>query len=381
MPQTDNAKLGQEWIRSRVLDTGLCTGCGACVQLCPYQRRHKDQTVVLHACDRLDGRCRLYCPRAPADFSRLRAALFEPGCLTDELGPVKGLYVTRAADPAIREKAQHGGTVSALLKLALEAGLIDRALVAGEQSNLLSLPTAAGSAQEALAGAKSKFVVSSTVAKFNEISQQGGQGIGAVATGCQALALAKMRANPWPGDEERVGRLKLVIGLFCGWTLDWHKISALLSEKVGRATILGMDVPPSGHACMEVYTDQGVVEIPIDEVNPCVREACRYCFDMTAEFADLSVGGSRSPAGWETDKGWNQVIVRSAAGQELLDLAREKGALEFRETPPGNLAKLKKASAAKKKACLASLCELTGSEEDLVYLDCRDRVVCAIREK
>jgi coenzyme F420 hydrogenase subunit beta len=42
--------------------------------------------------------------------------------------------------------------------------------------------------------------------------------------------------------------------------------------------------------------------------------------------------------------------VRTETGQKLIDLARQKGVLEFREVPQGNLDRLKKASLRKKKA-------------------------------
>jgi coenzyme F420 hydrogenase subunit beta len=70
---------------------------------------------------------------------------------------------------------------------------------------------------------------------------------------------------------------------------------------------------------------------------------------MTAEFSDLSVGSARLPEGWETARFWNQVIVRTKRGSDLLDLARRKGVLEFREVPAGNLEKLKAASLNKKR--------------------------------
>jgi coenzyme F420 hydrogenase subunit beta len=43
------------------------------------------------------------------------------------------------------------------------------------------------------------------------------------------------------------------------------------------------------------------------------------------------------------------VIVRSRAGEALLSLAREKGVLEFKPVPPGNLDKLKTAATGKRK--------------------------------
>jgi coenzyme F420 hydrogenase subunit beta len=91
------------------------------------------------------------------------------------------------------------------------------------------------------------------------------------------------------------------------------------------------------------------------------------------------VGSARSSAGWSVDKGWNQVIVRSRLGQQLLDLAKNKGVLEFKDVPAENIEKLKMASAKKKQACLKNLTLKTGADDDLIYLDCEDAAVCRIK--
>ena len=57
------------------------------------------------------------------------------------------------------------------------------------------------------------------------------------------------------------------------------------------------------------------------------------------------------------DKGWNQLIVRTAKGQKLVDLAREKGVLEFREfgdedAETAAMDKLMRASASKRAKAL-----------------------------
>lgn len=369
------ATRGQAWLRDQVLGRDLCTGCGACVGLCPYQQFHHDRTAVIHECDRLDGRCYNYCPRSPGDLNALRAALFSPDDFIPELGAVKGLFMTRAADPALRDRAQHGGTVSALVKLALNKGLVQGMVLADGGGDAPSRGLCVQDAGQAAALAGSKFAVSPTVAAFNQASQTGSGPLGVVATPCQALALAKMRAKPWPGDEARTERLGLVIGLFCGWALDWRKLRALIAEKASGRAVIGMDIPPSKHACMELYTNAGVIEVPMAEVQQCVRESCKSCFDMTCEFADISVGGARSPKGWEHDRGWNQVIVRTEAGEKLLDLAREQGVLDFMEAPEGNLERLKAASLNKKNACIQSLAAKSGDADDLIFIR-EEEVLC-----
>jgi coenzyme F420 hydrogenase subunit beta len=359
---------GQAFIREQVLKEGLCTGCAACVGLCPYQGFHKDQTAVIHQCDREWGRCQAYCPRGPVDLAAIKAALYEAQDMTPEIGACKGLYITRAADPAIRQKAQHGGTVSALIALALSSGLIDTAILADKNPKLQSQGISAKEPGDVVEAAGSKFAVSPTVSQFNRESQGDAKAIGVVATPCQALALAKMQHTPQPGDEDRIAKLKLTIGLFCGWALDWEALAKLAEQEAAGAQILGMDIPPSKHQCMELYTDKGTIEIPMDKVNQVVRESCNYCADLTCEFADISVGGSRSPEGWEVDKGWNHVIVRTEAGQKLLDLAREEGVLEFKEVPEGNLDKIKKAAQGKKAACMDNLRAKFGEDSESIYI-------------
>ena len=371
---------GQKELQQRVLDTGLCTNCGACVNLCPYAAAYKDHTIILDACGREEGRCYAFCPRTPTDLNALRDQLFDPADFTPELGPLKGFYLTRAGDESVRRSSQHGGTVTTLITLALEEGLIDTAILAEEGENFLPRGVAVQKGSEVKKQGRSKFVVSPSLAAFHKAARGTPKKIGVVATPCQALALAKMRLKPFPDKDSNIDKLRLVIGLFCGWALSWRDLKGLLEKKFGGSAILGLDIPPSKHNSMEVHTPRGIVEVSIDEVLPFVRDACRYCLDMTAEFSDLSVGSGRCPEGWEVARGWNQVIVRTRAGQGLMDLARSRGLLEFREMPEGNLDRLKRASLNKKRAGLQKLIQMSGSPQDLVYLDCGDPVLQRLLE-
>jgi coenzyme F420 hydrogenase subunit beta len=261
------------------------------------------------------------------------------------------------------------------LTLALREGIIDTAVVADEGAGLLPEGAMAQDPEAIRKRGRSKFVVAPNVAEFNRLAKEGGKKIGMVATPCQGLALAKMREKPLKNYADRIDQLKLVIGLFCGWALSWRNLTALLNKKIALEEIEGMDIPPSKYHLLQLYTKKGQIDISLDEVNSSVRGACWYCPDLTGEFSDISVGSARLPEGWGVAKGWNQVIVRTPMGQRLLDLARDRGVLEFREVPEGNLERLKTASLGKKKTAVKNLKIRSRDPKNLFYLDPEDPVL------
>jgi coenzyme F420 hydrogenase subunit beta len=356
---------GQKELEESIIRAGLCTGCGACVNICPYQASYRDRTVTLHACDLARGRCYSCCPRTPVDREALHRKLHAGTEWTPEVGQVEGFFITRAADEGIRRQAQHGGTVTALIALALREGLIDAAVLAAEGEGLLPRAITVSDPEAAIKTGRSRFVVSPTVAEFNRAVRSDYRSVGVVATPCQALALAKMRTQPVTDPESGIEKLRLVVGLFCGWALSWRELVTLVERKTDLARVTGMDIPPSRYHTLEVSTHDGIVRVSLDEVNPCVRESCRSCDDMTAEYSDLSVGSARLPEGWETARGWNQVIVRTRRGSEILELARRRGVLEFRDVPAGNWEKLKTASLNKKRAAASAATVRTDSTDTM----------------
>jgi coenzyme F420 hydrogenase subunit beta len=364
----------QGFLKKYILEEGLCTGCGACVGLCPYQVIYHDRTVQLHPCDLDDGKCYSFCPRTTTDPA-LKKLLFEPDDLTPEIGAVKGYYYSRALDPQLRAIAQHGATVTALMELSLAEGLIDSAIVSSRDQEFIQNGAVVNNKVEIRKNAGSKFAVSPTVAAFNQLVTQDKGKVGVVATPCQALALAKMRLNRTDENTTKINQLKLVIGLYCGWTLSMGKYIKLLLEKnIAPETIRGMDIP-AGKNILELYTDDGVKSIPFDEVQSCIREACLYCMDSTAEYSDISVGSARFAGSWEDVRRWNQLIVRTARGKDLVELAVKRGVLEVKEAPEESLQELKDAAVNKKKTALKNIIQKSGSVKNLLYLDSRDPVV------
>ncbi len=338
-----------EYLREHVIDTDLCTNCGACVNLCPYFTSYNDRIVVLDDCNKTDGGCLDVCPRLPTDLPALSSPFFDERDITPEAGAIKAFYITRAADMNVRRNAQHGGTVTALIDLGLKVGLIDVAVLSAATEPFLPVGMAVAGDGQPGQVSKSRFVVSPNVAMFNELVKGKATSIGVVTTPCQALALAKMRNSRNSRIRENSKKLRLVIGLFCGWAFSSSALKELLAGKMNLDSLIGMDIPPSKYHSLDVFTTEGKVSISLDEVQKCVRPCCYSCSDMTAEFSDISVGSARLPEGWEEARSWNQVIVRTETGQKLMALAQSKGVLEFRKVPEGNLEKLKKASLNKKR--------------------------------
>jgi coenzyme F420 hydrogenase subunit beta len=365
----------QKILQKAVLDEDLCTGCGACVNLCPYQVIYHDRTVQLNYCDLTSGQCALYCPRTEVDLTSLRNALYEKIDLTPELGAVKGYYLSRATDPQLRAAAQHGGTVTALMELALAEGIIKTAIVSSADNECGQEGIAVNEKNLLRKNTGSKFIVSPTVAAFNKIAATAAEKIGLVATPCQALALAKMKLARPEDNAGKIDKLKLVIGLYCGWTLSVEKITnLLLQNKINLSDVTGMDIP-AGKKTLEVYNGNHACSIPFEDVQACIRTACGYCMDSTAEFADISVGAARFGDNWEEMREWNQVIVRSQAGREIFDLAVKRGVLEVREAPEASFRELKKAAVEKKKTALKNIIQKTGSAKKLLYLNCDDALI------
>jgi len=348
-------------LQSEVLARDLCTLCGACVGMCPYLVAYRGRIVALDECDLRQGRCYVFCPRTSLDLDLLSQTVFGVPYAADELGTVQEITMARAGDEGIRSKAQFGGTVTALASFALDQGLIDSAVLTTSDESILPSGTPAANKAQILSCAGSNFVAAPTLAAFNRQSEGDAQSIGVVAIPCQALALAKMRASPLE-NHNNIDKLKLVIGLFCTWALRYEELARFLADKVPLRQIVKFDIPPPPANLFQVFTDSSRIDISLDEVRPFVRPTCDVCIDMTAEFADISVGAA------EGAEGWNTLITRSDTGRELVEAAQAKGIIETSPLPEENLAHLKEASLLKKKRGLKKVVETTGSDEDLLYL-------------
>jgi coenzyme F420 hydrogenase subunit beta len=337
---------GPQRLVSEVLTTDLCSGCGACVGLCPYFVSFLGRTVNLDPCDREEGRCFLFCPRTEVDLDDLSQKVIGVPYTTDAIGAMRDAYRSRAS---AKGSYQAGGTVTALIEFLFDTGEIDAAVLTTSDHLLpeASLVTDKAGVRRA---SGSKYSAAPTISALNRALQEGFSKVAVVGTPCQATAVAKMRTTS--GVEKNPGdAVSCVIGLFCTWALDYRRLFSHLSRRVDITDVIGFDIPPPPAEQFVVETKNGKVVFPLAEIRPFVKESCKSCIDMTSEFADVSVGVL------EENPTENLLIVRSKRGEELVKRAAEKGAIVIDPMPDGGLSHLRESALAKKKRALKKLGE------------------------
>ena len=334
---------GLDELNRRVLQTGSCAACGACVGRCPYLTAFKGKTVMLDSCTVEHGRCFAYCPMTFFDAEAMSQFVFGQSSDGLEIGHLRGVTASRSKDLGLAAAGQAGGTVTTLMTMAFEEGLIDAAvLTAIKPGEEYPHGVVATTVQEIVSCEGSRYVGSHSLVSLREALDRGFQRIGIVGLPCQVRSVRKMALYDLK-DENLKDRMKLVLGLFCNWAFSGRDFVSFLRNRFGLTVVKKFHIPPPPSNTLEIETAAGIENISLDDVRPLIQAACGECPDMTSEFADVSVGM------YEGREGWNTLITRTELGRKLVEQAINSGLLETDVFPDHNLEHLKVASANKKR--------------------------------
>lgn len=147
------------------------------------------------------------------------------------------------------------------------------------------------------------------------------------------------------GFDVGADRVKLLIGLFCTETFDMEPLTKKL-EELGTS-LDNVEKFNIRKGSFIIHTKSGeTLKTPIKKMHHYARDACTYCYDFAAEFADVSVGSIGSADGWST------VIVRSEAGKDVMKGAEEAGLIETKKLSEGQIADIRDLASFKKQANL-----------------------------
>ncbi len=340
-----------------VVDTGLCTGCAACVMACPRdvlgytddyfplqigEGMGKDECVIG---DRGCDICTRACPRFRAWETDIDEALFGRHRTPKETyGMARSILLTRTTDKAIAEVGQDGGLVSTLLVWGLEQGLIDGALtskiVNDERGPFDAAPTVVTTRDEVIAAAGSRYTYAANPLAMKEAEERGLQQLALVGMSCQASINGTILARKVNKYKRKI---VLTLGLLCSKTFTYEGQKRVLAEHgVDIADVTKINIK----GVYQVWTrDGGYHEIPLKLFHPYTREGCKMCPDFAAEHADISCGGIGK------ESGWTLTVVRTARGEEWMKGVIDAGLIEARpgESDPVAMNLLTKLSTASRK--------------------------------
>ncbi len=338
MAAADTDKAQWRELYHEVVETNLCTGCAACVMACPRDVLDYDHSDSYHPFnvelstpldDCVHGQrgcdiCTRACPRFRAWEVESDQALFGRARRSDEIfGINRGIYLVRAADPAVLEAGQDGGLVSALLIWGLENGRIEGALTSRLSGTRLwdCEPFLATTRQEVLEAAGSRYTYAANPLAMKEAERRGLKRLALVGMSCQASVngtLAARRVNKY------ARRIELVIGLLCSKSFEYEGMRRILTEEYGIPLEDVAKVNIKGKFQVWRRSTGEEIDIPLKKMQTVTREGCKLCPDFAAEHADISVGGLG-----QTD-GWTLTVVRTQRGQDWLQGVMEAGLVTVR---------------------------------------------------
>jgi coenzyme F420 hydrogenase subunit beta len=318
-----------------VVDTGLCTGCAACVMACPqdvlgytddYYPHQIGEGMAHDQCvigDRGCDICTRACPRFRAWESDLDRDLFGRERTADEVyGITRSILLTRATDRTVHETGQDGGLVSTLLIWGLENGMIDGALtsqIVDKRGPFDSEPFLATTREDVLATAGSRYTYSANPIAMAEADDAKLKQIALVGMSCQASINGSVSAY---GVNKYKRKIALTIGLLCSKTFTYDGQRQVLAdhdidiEDVVKVNIKGRYM---------VWLRNGDYhELPLKLFHPHTRPGCKLCPDFAAEHADISTGGIGA------DDNWTLTLVRTERGEEWMRGVIDAGLIEAR---------------------------------------------------
>ncbi len=323
----------QQDLISGVIEKGICVACGACVGLCPYFMYFDGNITVMDRCTVTKGRCIQVCPRACFESTspRLEKASQE---IYEALGPFRRLIKARAK--AAPGGVQYGGVVTSLVCYGMRRGILESAILTDKGGELSPCGKVASSEEDALSCAGSRYSASGSLSALNKAIKEGRKRIAAVGLPCQIEAVERLGRSV-PDGAQMASRVALRIGLFCTWALDYRRLREFLQARGIGTVIERYDIPPPPAEKFQVVAGGNTLEFDLKDIRNLVQKGCSLCPDMTAYWADISVGTL------EGDERWNTVILRTALGEELFNDAVKDGIIEEGELPEANLRHLTEA--------------------------------------
>jgi coenzyme F420 hydrogenase subunit beta len=329
-------KENTQWfdLYHEVVDTGLCTGCTACIVACPFHvLGYEDYNPIQLQEDGIDqcahgdkgcSLCTLACPRFREWEGEIDQHLFgatrKP---EDVIGFYKDIVLAKAANPEVLAHGQDGGVVSSLLIWGLEKGEIDGVCTSklSDEREWDCEPAVVTDREGVLASAGSRYTYSPNPLAMLKAAEMGLSNLALVGMGCQASApgsMAARRVNKW------AKKVSWTFGLLCSKSFTYDGLMVEIAQKE-----LGLNLDDIVRVNIKgkllFYTKDGQeLTYGLKKSHVYTRPGCLHCPDFAAEHADISFGGLGQ------GEGWTLTIIRTDKGQDIWNRAVADGVVDWK---------------------------------------------------
>ena len=353
---------------SRVMQGELCAGCGLCAGMAPDK-------IALRLTP--EGFARPY-PLGPA-LAPEEESTVARACPGSEIapwpdssaatnvhpmwGPIARSLEGHANDPAVRFVGSSGGILSALAIHALTSGAVDAVVHMGGDDavptlNRLRVST---SAAEILAAAGSRYGPSPVLSDIGALLDDPRRFI-IIGKPCDIGALRQLARVDARVDQ----RFRWMLSFFCGGMPSLAGTDAIVAAvglkgaKLSAFRYRGNGWPGTARA---EATDGRSGEMSYAEswgryLSSRVQYRCKICPDAVGGTADIAAadawyGGESGYPQFDERDGRSLILVRSAAGAELLDLALAAGTCSATPLAVGEIDLMQPAQARRKRLIAA----------------------------
>jgi len=311
-----------EELEDKIIDTGECTVCGACIAACPdshiklIENRPKrlKRAMDCVGCHTCHDACYMLRHNLIKDIEGSTIGWGRK----ESIGLYRRIVAAKTKDPQVTEKCQDGGIVTTLLLYALDTRVIDGALVVDREG---WAPTAcvAQTRDDIIHTAGTKYGVVPLLKELRKaIVDHGLDKICIVGSPCHIQSMRYLKHKGLP----LASSVKLTIGLFCRENYEYACIAEKISAKgVDITQVSKLDVSDDFH----IYDGSEKMSFPITEAKSCVPRHCLVCQDFAAELADIAIGSGGSPEGLST------IIIRTEEGEKVFAGMVKAGLVETRD--------------------------------------------------
>lgn len=327
----------------KVVEDGLCTGCGTCAPLCPSNAIkmliNRKKGIYIPKIDQSNCKkceiCYKVCPGFEVDFEGLNNIIFNK----EPEDPLVGNYIQAftgySKDPEIRYKSSSGGLITQILIFALKEKIIDGALVTrmNKETPLEPEPFIARTEEEIIEASGSKYCPVPANIALKEILDSNNEKFAVVGLPCHIHGIRKAELI----NKSLKDKIVLHLGIFCNHTPNILATEYLLQkEKIKKENAEKISYRGGGWP--------GAMQITFKDKNKFLEGywgdgfgqfflplRCTFCYDHCAELSDISFGDAWIPEIQQKDKiGTSILINRNHDTEFILNDAVSKEIIELK---------------------------------------------------